>query len=327
MHNAHDRSYKLLFSNPQMVKDLLKGFVHEDWVNEVDFTTLETVKDKFVSDDLREREDDIIWRVRHKQSWIYVYLLIEFQSTVDSFMAVRVPLYTLMLYQDLIRSKKIKKGELLPPVFPVVLYNGSQCWDSATQLSDLIIDLPGGLDRYKLESEYLILDEGTYSLSELEPLNNLVAAIFRLENSQSREDIIRVIDNLQQWLSSPDMDNTRKSFVIWLKRVLMPTKKENEPIQEINDLMEIKAMLAQTVSKMTAPWIQQGQEIGEKNGERNGEKKLLFLLIDHRFDKEISLKAQSLITPIQSTDVLEKISQWVLDCKDGDEFLKLLRSL
>jgi len=260
MHNAHDRSYKLLFSNPQMVKDLLKGFVHEDWVNEVDFSTLETVKDKFVSDDLREREDDIIWRVRHKQSWIYVYLLIEFQSTIDSFMAVRVPLYTLMLYQDLIRSEKIKKGELLPPVFPVVLYNGSQRWDSATQLSDLIIDLPGGLDRYKLESEYLILDEGSYSLSELEPLKNLVAAIFRLENAQNREDIIRVIDNLQQWLSSPEMDNTRKSFVIWLKRVLMPIKKEDEPIQEINDLTEIKAMLAQTVSKMTAPWIEQGEK-------------------------------------------------------------------
>jgi len=205
----------------------------------------------------------------------------------------------------------------------VVLYNGSQRWNSATQLSDLIIDLPGGLDRYKLESEYLILDEGTYSLSELEPLNNLVAAIFRLENSQSREDIIRVIDNLQQWLSSPEMDNTRKSFVIWLKRVLMPTKKEDEPIQEINDLTEIKAMLAQTVSKMTAPWIQQGQEIGEKNGE----KKLLLLQIAHRFDQETSSKAQSLITPIQSTKVLENIGQWLLDCKDGDEFLKLVNSL
>jgi len=111
------------------------------------------------------------------------------------------------------------------------------------------------------------------------------------------------------------MDNTRKSFVIWLKRVLMPIKKEDELIQEINNLTEIKAMLAQTVSKMTAPWIQQGQEIGEKNGERNGEKKLLFLLIDHRFEKDISSKAQLLIAPIQSTEVLEKISQWVLDCK------------
>ena len=85
MHNAHDHSYKLLFSNPQIVKDLLEGFVHEAWVDELDFSTLESVKQKYVSDDLREREDDIIWRVRHQQSWIYIYLLIEFQSTIKRF--------------------------------------------------------------------------------------------------------------------------------------------------------------------------------------------------------------------------------------------------
>ncbi len=29
MHNPHDHSYKLLFSNPEMVRDLLTGFVQE----------------------------------------------------------------------------------------------------------------------------------------------------------------------------------------------------------------------------------------------------------------------------------------------------------
>ncbi len=28
----HDQSYKLLFSHPEMVADLLRGFVREDWV-------------------------------------------------------------------------------------------------------------------------------------------------------------------------------------------------------------------------------------------------------------------------------------------------------
>jgi hypothetical protein len=28
----HDNSYKLLFSPPEMVTDLLKGFVREDWI-------------------------------------------------------------------------------------------------------------------------------------------------------------------------------------------------------------------------------------------------------------------------------------------------------
>jgi hypothetical protein len=36
----HDHAYKLLFSYPQMVADLLRGFVREDWVQQLDFSTL-----------------------------------------------------------------------------------------------------------------------------------------------------------------------------------------------------------------------------------------------------------------------------------------------
>ena len=76
----HDHSYKLLFSHPEMVADLLRGFVLEDWVKDLDFATLERVSGGYVADDLREREDDIVWRVRFGGEWLYVYLLIEFQS-------------------------------------------------------------------------------------------------------------------------------------------------------------------------------------------------------------------------------------------------------
>ena len=54
----HDASYKDLFSHPEMVADLLTGFVAELWVQEVDFATLEKVSGSYVSDDLRTREDD-----------------------------------------------------------------------------------------------------------------------------------------------------------------------------------------------------------------------------------------------------------------------------
>ena len=35
----HDGGYRLLFSHPQMVRDLLHGFVDEPWVAELDFAT------------------------------------------------------------------------------------------------------------------------------------------------------------------------------------------------------------------------------------------------------------------------------------------------
>jgi hypothetical protein len=32
----HDHAYKLLFSHPKMVRDLLEGFVKEEWLSELD---------------------------------------------------------------------------------------------------------------------------------------------------------------------------------------------------------------------------------------------------------------------------------------------------
>ena len=49
----HDHAYKLLFSHPQMVADLLRGFVREAWVQQLDFSTLEPVSGHYVSDDWR----------------------------------------------------------------------------------------------------------------------------------------------------------------------------------------------------------------------------------------------------------------------------------
>ncbi len=61
---GHDNAYKHIFSHPRLVEDLLRGFVPEDWVGGVDFSTLEKVSGSYVSDDLRDREDDLIWQVK-----------------------------------------------------------------------------------------------------------------------------------------------------------------------------------------------------------------------------------------------------------------------
>lgn len=101
----HDNGYKLLFSHAEMVADLLREFVGEDWVRNLDFPSLEKIPTENVSEKaLQRRESDIVWRLRWKGSkrWIYVYLLLEFQSTVDPLMALRVMTYLGLLYQNLV---------------------------------------------------------------------------------------------------------------------------------------------------------------------------------------------------------------------------------
>ena len=85
-----DASYKLLFSAPEVVRDLVLGFIPDDWLHSLDYTTLEKIPGSYITDDLRDRADDVVWRVKADGEWVYLYLLIEFQSTADPWMAVRM---------------------------------------------------------------------------------------------------------------------------------------------------------------------------------------------------------------------------------------------
>jgi predicted transposase/invertase (TIGR01784 family) len=270
----HDHSYKLLFSHAEMVADLLRGFVHEEWVRELDFSTLQKVNANWTSDRLRRRDSDVVWRLRWgKDRWLYVYLLLEFQSTNDPFMAVRVMVYVGLLYQDLIHQGLIPPGSRLPPVLPVVLYNGIPPWLSAQDIFDLIETVPGGLEKYQPHSKYFLLDEGRIADSELAPLRNLAAALFRLEKSRGPAEIQTVVEALLEWLQAPEQAEMRRSFSSWLSKVLLPARLPGIEIPGLADLQEVKTMLAERVMEWTREWEQEGFQKGHERGLLEGHEK------------------------------------------------------
>ena len=59
-----DASYKLLFSAPELVRDLILGFIPDEWLHSLDYSTLEKVAGSYVTDSLRHRADDVVWRVK-----------------------------------------------------------------------------------------------------------------------------------------------------------------------------------------------------------------------------------------------------------------------
>ncbi len=267
-----DLGYKRVFAHREMVEDLLRGFVREPWVAEVEMDSLERVSGSYVSDDLRAREDDIIWRVRWRDRWLYVYLLLEFQATVDSFMALRILVYVGLLYQDLLRENKLTPDGRLPPVLPVVLYSGEEGWTAATEIGELIESVPGGLDRYRPQMRYLLVAERGFSDSELIPMRNLVAALFRLENSRAPEDIIQVLELLIEWLHTPEQGELARALVVWLRRSLLASRMPDIDIPEIENLQEARTMLAERVKDWKKQWQEEARKEGEKDGRKEGRK-------------------------------------------------------
>ena len=154
-----DAAYKNLFFHPRMVEDLLRGFAAEGWSDGLDFETLENLPAEFVSEDLRRCQGDGLWRVRFRDArWLYVLVLLEFQSTVDRYMAVRMLVYTGLLYQDLIRRGQLGPDGELPPVLPVVLYHGRSRWTAADDVATLAAPAGEPLARYQPSQRYFLLD-------------------------------------------------------------------------------------------------------------------------------------------------------------------------
>ena len=115
IHNVHDSGYKKLFSNHTIFRQLIETFVEEPWVKELDFSEAETLDKSFVADHYKATESDLIYRIKLQGRDVYIYLLLEFQSSVDRFMAVRVAYYTLAFYMDYIANNTAI--EKLPPFF------------------------------------------------------------------------------------------------------------------------------------------------------------------------------------------------------------------
>jgi predicted transposase YdaD len=309
---THAPAYKQLFSHPEMVADLLRGYVHESWVGQIDFTTLERIADSFVTDDLREREDDIIWRVRWGECWLYLYLLIEFQSTVDSHMAVRLLTYVGLLYQDLRRTERIGSGQPLPPVLPIVLYNGDAPWSAATRLTDLLEpDLPATMAGFQPRLRYLLLDEGRIADHPDASLRNLASALFRLEFSPTPDDFRAVWQRLFDWIGHSNQDSLRRAFIAWANRIGLRRHLPSVNLGELHDAQEIANMLATHTTDWTAQWKQQGLQEGLQEGRKQGESKILRRQLQRRFGSLPTWVAEKM--ECATTDQLESWADALLD--------------
>ncbi len=129
------------------------------------------------------------------------YLLIEFQSSNDKRMALRIAEYLSLLYVNLDKENQVES--LIPRIYPVVLYNGRFKWKSPESAENFIS--PGFAERKGKRTLYdvryecidlLRLEEDDIP-SVLTPFN----AWMRLERCVDPEVACSIVRDLDKYLN------------------------------------------------------------------------------------------------------------------------------
>ena len=265
----HDRGYKSLFSHSRMVEELIRSFVREEFVKDIDFSKLKRTFSSFVTEEFRERESDIIWQVDIKDSKVYFYLLIEFQSTVDRFMVLRLLSYMMFFYLELIKDENVRKSECLPAVFPVLLYSGEQTW-TAPQSLDEIIRVPSGMPSVFIPSfRYFKIAENEWNSESLLLMDNIVARLFLMETANAG-NAGKVIGEAIDVLHREVDKELQRSFGLWLRWTLRKRRIDVEIDIETMTGQEVRTMLEANLRRHEEEMLEKGREEGRQEGRQEG---------------------------------------------------------
>lgn len=328
----HDAAYKRLFSQPRMVQDLLKGFAARGWSDSLDLDTLTALPASYVTHDLRQRHSDLVWRVRFRdERWLYLVLLLEFQSTVDRSMTVRTLTYTGLLYQKLIDEGVLHEHDALPPVLPIIIYNGRGKWTAATDVGDLIRTSDPALAPYQPSQRYFLLDEGKADPRDL-PTGNLVSALVALERAREPKSAERQVHEVIDVLKGQEDDELRRAFSAWATVTLMPRRFRSTKTDPLAQLEEMRSMLAERVQEWTKDWVAQGREEGRAEGRAEGhekgraegraeERSLLCRLAARKFDASAAGRLADALAGVDDPARLAQVGEWIIECETAADLM------
>ena len=187
-----DKTWRKFFSHPDMLKELLEGYIAEEFIREINFEKIEKLNNTYITKKFKKRETDLIVKLlTYKGVETYIYLLLEFQSTVDKYMALRLLNYITLFYQDLIDQGQVK-DKLLPAVFPVVLYTGEDKYTASLNIEELIEKPYEKLEKYIPKFQYykVALNESVEEIDEeFRKVNNILAGVFKIVTAKGEEEI------------------------------------------------------------------------------------------------------------------------------------------
>ena len=213
--SKHDKLFKIILSDKQEAV----GFIKKVLNSKEDITTknIELYNKEYITEKFEKRETDITYKIAEKN----LYIIIEHQSTVDRTMPYRIQRYKMLLMNEIINKKEMKKvGYEFPRVIAIVLYTGRSKWKV-----EKLEDLQRPLEWYKeIDKEFELVDVNKYTEEELMKDELVITKAMLIEKQKDASKVRDILNKVNQIVKN----NPEKIKLLLeiLKYILLNSKSE-----------------------------------------------------------------------------------------------------
>ena len=214
-----DKILKDILSNKLCMQQLLQGYVLEPEVSEqLDYNTLEQLQTEYIDPDTkRAYQGDMLWKLYFKdasQQPIFLFIMLEFQSTIENDMLLRILNYATQCYFRHLRNRYPSNGQFpLPWIIPVVLYTGKRPWSAPTKFRQILpTEIPRGLRDHAISVDlvYKLLETRTLELEDRDI--DLARYLFECLKSNSIDKLRENWQNIRELLRKLQLEDLFKSW-------------------------------------------------------------------------------------------------------------------
>lgn len=285
-HHTHDRFSKKMLSDPERAKELLQTCLPAEICEKIDWSTLQLQNTEYIDAELNRLNSDLLFSVDFNGSESYIHTLIEHQSTNNRWMALRILDYMTCIWRPFMKEE----AEYLPPIFPLVLYQGGQPWTAPAEFINLFDPRYTNVMTHYIPNfrhELLNLPETDWENLQSGLMLKFLLGVMQSAHSHDIKKLVNFINaHCDEILQKGDEDSLKATMIYLFSHNERATFKQ---IQET-----LNPNLSDIMTSAVEAFYREGEKKGEKRGKQKGklEGKLesLQLLIESGMSEEEAKK-------------------------------------
>lgn len=311
----HDSLVKTIMADPIAAQEFLEYYLPDDFKNLIDLSKITVEQESYIEESLNKKYSDIVYGIETKNnSKGFVYVLIEAQSSVDYWIALRLWKYTLLLCE---RHKNRKNK--LPLIYNLVIYNGNKVYNAPKNLWNLFTDSVTA--KKLMTADYQLVDLQSMSDNEIIKKKHIGMLEYILKHIRQR-DIIKLWESFLTKFSHVIMLDKEKGYIylksfLWYSDARLPKDKQPELVQILanhlspQDKDNIMKTIADTYrDEGKEKGIVQGIAIGEAKGIAIGEYNKAIIIAKEMFNQGFEISVIAKLTNLEESFIRSIIKNY-----------------